>query len=104
MTTRHPGLGLQASSSAPHLATCANGVMQRSYSNSGNALTTSPGFSMLLDVRRPGDGPGGLCGIPSAQPDHAPTRGQPLDGIGGCLGSVRSTAPLCVKWILVWGW
>jgi hypothetical protein len=35
------------------------------------ALATSPGFSMLLDVRRLGDGPGvklvrwGLCGVPS---------------------------------------
>jgi len=37
-----------------------------------NALAISPGFSVLLDVRRPSDGPSvdlagwGLCGVPSA--------------------------------------
>jgi hypothetical protein len=45
------------------------------------ALATSPGFSMLLDVRRPGDGPGvdlgrwGSCGIPSTW--HSPTTRHP---------------------------
>jgi hypothetical protein len=46
-----------------------------------NALATSPGFSLLLDVRRPGDGPRsrscalGLCGIPSIW--RSPTTRQP---------------------------
>jgi hypothetical protein len=45
------------------------------------ALAISPGFSMLLDVRRPGDGPGvdlvrwGSCGIPSIW--HSPTTRHP---------------------------
>jgi hypothetical protein len=47
----------------------------------GNALATSPGFSQLLDVRRPSDGPRirscalGLCGIPSIW--RSPTTWQP---------------------------
>ncbi len=49
------------------------------------ALATSPGFSMLLDVRRPGDGPRSRSctlgfvwhTVDLAQPDHAASRGQP---------------------------
>jgi hypothetical protein len=49
--------GLQASSSAPALPTCANGVVRRRLTRR-DALAASRGFSTLLDVRRPDDGPG----------------------------------------------
>jgi hypothetical protein len=50
-----------------------------------NALATSPGFSLLLDIQRPGNGPKSRsCTLGSvwhpvdlAQPDHAAARGQP---------------------------
>jgi hypothetical protein len=56
-----------------------------------NALVTSPGFSLLLDVRQPDDGPepildGAAVCIPSIW--RSPTTRQPgaaLDGIGACV-------------------
>jgi hypothetical protein len=71
-----------------------------------NALATSPGFSLLLDVRRLGNGPRSRSctlrlawhPVDLAQPDHAAARGQPSTELvcassGSALGLACGSPP-----------
>jgi len=74
------------------------------------ALATSPGFSMLLDVRRPGDGPGVdlgrwvLCGIPSiwrsptARPPGGNSPMEPARASSGCAPGMPCGSPPRGRW------
>jgi hypothetical protein len=71
-----------------------------------NALATFPGFSLLLDVRRLGNGPRSRSctlrlawhPVDLAQPDHAAARGQPSTELvcassGSALGLACGSPP-----------
>jgi hypothetical protein len=87
---RRPGTGsgLQASSSAPHFGSTSGGAGVPAMSTQ-NALAGSTGFSALLDVRRPRDGPG--IDTVGAGLDHQPRppgcrRPRSCSAAGSCPG------------------